>query len=117
MSRQRLREILIEGLDIHWGCRVKNIDTSDSKIVHLEFDGEKESLGFGFVVGADGAASKIRELLLGEEKAKPLGSGFMFATGMTKYGVKEKVEAVVDKHPVAALSMATNACGSVGGKS
>ncbi|KAH8177012.1 FAD binding domain-containing protein [Sarocladium implicatum] len=89
ISRQRLREILIEGLDIKWGCLVKNIDASDQK-VNLELDDNGDPQEFEFVVGADGAASKVRELLLGVDKARPLGSGFIFSTGTAKYGELEK---------------------------
>lgn len=116
VSRQRMRRLLLEGLDIRWGRKVKSIEALNNEDAVSLFFEEGEAVQVGFVVGADGASSKVREILLGEEKARATGCGLMFATGLATYGEKEKVMKIVDKHPVSSLSMGTDAVGSVGGK-
>jgi flavin-dependent dehydrogenase len=116
VSRQRMRKLLLEGLDIRWGCKVKSIEALDNNnAVSLVFE-EREAVQVGFVVGADGASSKVREVLLGEEKARATGCGLMFATGMATYGESEKVMKIIEKHPVSSVSMGAEAVGSVGGE-
>lgn len=117
VSRQKLRKLLVEGLDINWGCRVKELYSEGTGAVKLEFEEGREPVKVGFVAGADGASSRVRAILLGEEKARALGSGYMFGSGMPRYGDREKVMKVVETHPVAALSMGADAVGGVGGES
>ncbi|QKX55334.1 uncharacterized protein TRUGW13939_02426 [Talaromyces rugulosus] len=114
VSRKRLREVLSQGLDIRWGKKLDTIsfphdeNQSDDSLkdlkVQLAFaDGHTEQVDY--VLGTDGASSGVRQLLLGEKAAQPQLSGFMFATGITKYQDARKVQSVVNAHPVAAITL------------
>ena len=113
VSRRLLRKLLVEGVDIRWNKSVKELSQTDTG-VKLEFE-DGETFDADHVLGADGSSSKIRELLLGVEKSQPRGSGFQFATGITKFDDVAKTDAIVQVHPVAALMMGANAVGAVGG--
>lgn len=114
VTRQRLRKVLVEGVDIRWGKRLLGMNVTDES-VKLSFE-DGETTEADFVLGTDGASSKVRDLLHGgDEKAKVKPSGYMFATTITKHGDAEKVEAVVKAHPVAVTMMGTESVGGVGG--
>ncbi|KAJ6446716.1 peptidyl-prolyl cis/trans isomerase [Purpureocillium lavendulum] len=87
--------------------------TEDGSAVVLEFEGG-DKFEAERVLGADGVSSKARELLAGEERARVQRSGFLFATGITRYGDADKTEAIMKLHPVAALMMGTSSVGAVG---
>lgn len=118
VSRQRLRGVLAEGLDIRWGRTLQEIlfpvDGDSESPVQLTFDGGHTDVA-DYVLGTDGSSSKVRELLLGTEAARVQLSGFIFATGITDYHDAEKVEAVVKAHPVAAISMGMETVSGCGG--
>lgn len=113
VSRRLLRKLLAEGVDIRWNKSVKELSQTDSGVKGEFEDGE--AFDADYVLGADGSSSKVRELLLGVEKSRPHGSGFLFATGITKFSDAVKTDAVVQKHPVAALMMGASVVGAVGG--
>ncbi|KAK3358747.1 hypothetical protein B0T25DRAFT_587903 [Lasiosphaeria hispida] len=81
ISRQRLRRVLAEGIDVQWGKRLESIDTgSGSDTVRLAFK-SGETFEADYVLGSDGARSKVRELLFhGDKIAEVQPSGFMFGT-------------------------------------
>jgi hypothetical protein len=114
VTRQLFRKILTEGLNIQWGKKLSQLgSTSDS--VQLTFeDGDTTSVDY--VLGTDGASSKVRELIVGSEAAQPKLSGFMFATGIVNYGDSEKHRKIIDAHPVAAIMMGTSSVGGIGGR-
>ncbi|KAH8691982.1 putative monooxygenase [Talaromyces proteolyticus] len=123
VSRQRLRRVLAQGLDIKWGKTLSNIsfpfddvDQSGNPArspVQLTFaDGQSELADYA--LGTDGASSKVRQLLLCDKDAEPQLSGFMFATGITEYRDASKVEAVVKAHPVAAITLGMEAVAGCG---
>jgi hypothetical protein len=118
ISRQKLRGVLAEGLDIRWGRTLNQISFpsgGDSESpVQLTFDGGQMDVA-DYVLGTDGASSKVRELLLGAEAARVQLSGFLFATGIMEYRDADKVEAVVKAHPVAAITMGMEAVAGCGG--
>ncbi|CRG91781.1 Transient receptor potential cation channel subfamily M member 4 [Talaromyces islandicus] len=114
VSRKRLREVLSQGLDIRWGMKLDEIkfppddkeldgDPGNSKVQLVFIDGHTEYVDY--VLGTDGASSRVRQLLLGEELAQTQLSGFIFATGITEYHDTTKVQAVVNAHPVAAITL------------
>lgn len=124
VSRKRLREVLSQGLDIKWGKKLDKISISsddsqpgdiltDLKVQLAFVDGHTEQVDY--VLGADGASSKVRQLLLGEKAAQPQRSGFMFATGITDYHDAKKVQAVVNAHPVAAITLGMDTVAGCGG--
>ncbi len=118
ISRQRLRKVLAEGLDIQWGKKITGVDASAANTTNsaltLSFE-DGTTAGADFVLGADGAGSAVRPLVVGDsDKARTTASGLMFATAITKYGDAAKVKAVTDTHPVAAAAMGTGAVGGCG---
>lgn len=113
VSRQLLRRLLAQGVDIRWNKSLKEVLQTNSG-VRVEFE-DGEVFDADYVLGTDGSSSKVRELLLGVEKARPCQSGFLFATGVTKFGDADKTNAVLQTHPVAALMMGANSVGAVGG--
>lgn len=125
ISRQRLRKVLSQGIDIKWSKEVVQIefpsaDTSNiteyESPVQLIFDDGDTDLA-DFALAADGASSKIRELLLGPEAARVQLAGYMFATGVTNYHDADKVAAVVKAHPVAAITLGMESVAGCGGMS
>lgn len=121
VSRQRLRALLAKDLDdagvIRWGKRLAGFSTDgEGGPVQLQFE-DGSTYAADYVLGCDGSSSKVRELLFdGEESARVRLSGFMFATAIAKYGDAAKVEAVLNVHPVAAITMAKDSVGGCGGK-
>ncbi|QPG94304.1 hypothetical protein C2857_005650 [Epichloe festucae Fl1] len=112
VSRQALRRLLARRLDIRWNKTMTAVSSTENG-VRVSFEGE-EKFDADFLLGADGSSSKVRELLLGFETARPRPSGFLFATGITKYADARKTNAIVEAHPVASLMMGTGSVGAVG---
>lgn len=73
-NRQRLRDWLLQGIDVQFGKRVVKIDESAEKVtVHFE-DGTSES--GDILVGAEGTRSVVRNHILhGKDVMKPLPLG------------------------------------------
>ena len=126
ITRQKLREVLSEGLDIQWGRKVVRLDTeSDPEKVNVTLEGQggmEEEVWTDYVLGTDGAGSKVREILFsnqekGVEKAKAMRSGFMIGTCIVDYQDEEVVKKVLEKHPVTAMVMSRGAVGGFGGMS
>ncbi|KND93465.1 hypothetical protein TOPH_01954 [Tolypocladium ophioglossoides CBS 100239] len=112
VSRQALRRVLARNVDIRWRKAVSRLSKTEGGVL-LEFE-DGETFEACRVLGADGASSKARELLAGAERARLERSGFLFSTGITRYGDGDKTNAIVKLHPVAALMMGTSSVGGVG---
>jgi hypothetical protein len=118
ITRQRLRRILAAEFNaagaIQWGKQLEKMDV-DGEMVRLIFaDGTAAEANY--VLGTDGASSKARALLFGDDevaRAKP--SGLMCATGYPRHGDPAKVEPVVNLHPLGAVTAGvTSTCGVAG---
>lgn len=114
ISRQKLRAVFAEGLGIEWGKKLSQLSSTD-QMIQLRFE-DGQTCDVDYVLGADGASSTIRELLLGPEASQPALSGFMFATGIVEYGDAAKTNLITKAHPVAALMMGTGVVGACGGR-
>ncbi len=114
ITRQKMRHILVKGLDINWGRALSGLTLEDDSVLLTFEDGDP--LQADYVLGADGASSKMRELLLGPDAARPVPSELMFATGIVKYGEVDKVKTVVERHPVFFGYMGAAASGGIGGR-
>ncbi|KAK1546579.1 hypothetical protein CPAR01_00546 [Colletotrichum paranaense] len=105
ISRRRLRRVLAEGLDVRWGRYLDHMMPKSTSMDLAFQDGEKYEADY--VLGTDGVSSKVRELLMGVEKARPVPSGYSIANCVCKYGDADKVNAVVKAHSVCALMLGT----------
>ncbi|KAK0647129.1 hypothetical protein B0T16DRAFT_391429 [Cercophora newfieldiana] len=121
VSRQRLRRVMAADLDsaglIQWGKTLEKLDADDGDgggPVSLSFS-DGTTFSADYVLGTDGASSKVRELLFhGAEAARIQPSGFMCATAIVKHDDAAKVQPVLSSHPVATIILGTE---SVGGTS
>ncbi|KAK4444253.1 hypothetical protein QBC34DRAFT_498499 [Podospora aff. communis PSN243] len=112
VSRQRLRRVLAAELTIQWGKTLQNIDVDghDGPVTLSFSDGAKFSADF--VLGTDGASSKVRErLFVGAKEAQVQPSGFMCATAIVRHNDAAKVQPVLDSHPTATIFMGTDSVG------
>ncbi|KAI9745842.1 MAG: hypothetical protein M1818_000523 [Claussenomyces sp. TS43310] len=67
--RSKLRALIAEGLDIQYGKTLTSVQYSDDgKTVTASFADGTSATG-ALLIGADGARSRIRQLLLGEKRA------------------------------------------------
>ncbi|RDW83672.1 FAD-dependent oxidoreductase [Aspergillus mulundensis] len=65
LRRRKLRHLLAEGLDIRFNHKITGIDyTGDGGTATAYFEGQ-EKITASLIVGADGARSTVRDLLLG----------------------------------------------------
>ncbi|KAK1985286.1 putative monooxygenase [Colletotrichum cereale] len=103
VSRLLLRQVLADGVDIRWGKHLEQLIPGKHSVELVFKDGE--TFDADYVLGTDGASSKVRELLMGIEDAKPVPSGFSIANCMCKYRDADKVNAIIGAHPVCALMM------------
>ncbi|EMC99103.1 hypothetical protein BAUCODRAFT_65608 [Baudoinia panamericana UAMH 10762] len=67
VSRRKLRMLLSEGIDIRFGKLLRSIVKTDSNVVASFEDGDH--IEADLIVGCDGAHSRVRAQLLGEEAA------------------------------------------------
>ncbi|KAK4442282.1 hypothetical protein QBC34DRAFT_455868 [Podospora aff. communis PSN243] len=118
VTRQRLRRIMATEFApaIHWNKQLEKIEFNgggDGPVRLIFADGT--TVEADYVLGADGASSKVRELLFAggdEEVAQAKPSGFMCATGYVTHHDAAKVEPVIKLHPIAAVTVgATSNCG------
>jgi 2-polyprenyl-6-methoxyphenol hydroxylase-like FAD-dependent oxidoreductase len=69
LRRSKLRALLCQGLDIRWNKRLKDmVFEHDGQSVTAVFEDGQHITG-RLVIGADGARSAVRKILLGPEKA------------------------------------------------
>lgn len=114
VSRGRLRRVMVEELggEVQWGKGLVGLEVDGEGPVTMSFaDGTTATADY--VLGADGAASKVRELLFrGHEVARVKPSGLMVASALTRPGDAAKVKEALRYHPMACVAMGTTAnCG------
>jgi len=118
VRRQLLRRVLAAEFDngaIKWGKALEKLEVEGDNPARLTF-ADGTMVEADFVLGADGASSKVREILFeGDAVAKVRPSGLMAATGVVKHGDATKVQPCLDLHPVAAVTMGTVFTGGVSG--
>ncbi|KAK5655365.1 hypothetical protein OQA88_5932 [Cercophora sp. LCS_1] len=104
VSRQLLRQVLSEGLNVQWGKRLVDI-SSTAEHVTLTF-ANNATVQADFVLGADGASSTVRSLLFHRDpKANIVPSAYYIATVIMRHDDAAKVEPVHNFHPVATIMM------------
>ncbi|KAL8826377.1 MAG: hypothetical protein Q9170_007427 [Blastenia crenularia] len=63
VSRERLRALLLEGLNVQWSRTLESISTSTPNAVTAHFNDATSATG-SLLIGADGSRSDVRSLLL-----------------------------------------------------
>jgi len=119
VSRKRLRGVMAAELDdgtIQWGKTLEKIDVDGGDgPVTLTFSDGTTFLA-DFVLGTDGASSKVRERLFRcADVAQVQPSGFMCATAIVRHNDAAKVQPVLDSHPTATIIMGTESVGGCSG--
>lgn len=69
VSRRRLRNFLSQGLDIHYGKKLKDVQRDSSNKVVATFEDGTSAEGT-VLIGCDGAKSAVRPCLVGEKAAE-----------------------------------------------
>ncbi|PWY75043.1 FAD/NAD(P)-binding domain-containing protein [Aspergillus heteromorphus CBS 117.55] len=76
-----------EGLDIHYGKKLVDIEVLESGVIAHFSDGTSET--GTVIVGADGASSRVRNWLLGDEKGTPEVLPYAFMNIPTTYTAEQ----------------------------
>jgi 2-polyprenyl-6-methoxyphenol hydroxylase-like FAD-dependent oxidoreductase len=104
VSRRRMRALCSEGLIIKYGKTLTDIAYgANGTGVTAHFADGTTAKG-DILIGADGPRSKVRELLLGTEKAKTKTLGLNFNSFLVKYDDAEKSKHVRSNHPITCLA-------------
>ncbi|PYH95503.1 monooxygenase [Aspergillus ellipticus CBS 707.79] len=87
LNIQKTKRIWSEGLNIQYGKKLVDMEIIESGVVAHFSDGSRET---GTVlVGADGASSRVRRWLLGDEKGTPQVLPFAFMNIATTYTAEQ----------------------------
>jgi 2-polyprenyl-6-methoxyphenol hydroxylase-like FAD-dependent oxidoreductase len=100
VTRQKLRKHAAKGVDIRWSVTFDDLKVQDDGVKITFKDGSETTADF--VIGADGPRSKVRQLLLGEEKSQLTKSDFVCGYTSAVLG-QEKAETILKAHPVWAM--------------
>ncbi|CAI6083246.1 hypothetical protein V2G26_018851 [Clonostachys chloroleuca] len=100
VTRQKLRKHAAKGVDVRWSVTFDDLKVQDDGVKITFKDGSETRADF--VIGADGPRSKVRQLLLGEEKSQLTKSDFVCGYTSAVLG-QEKAEAILKAHPVWAM--------------
>ncbi|KAL9087409.1 MAG: hypothetical protein Q9165_006706 [Trypethelium subeluteriae] len=103
VSRRKFRALLAEGVDVQYGHSLSGV-TYGNDDVTAEFENGKEARGT-LIVGCDGPRSKVRDLLLGEEKAKVTPIELVHSNTTVSYGDAEKARFVRTAHPIFSMDV------------
>ncbi|CAL8584300.1 hypothetical protein XPA_009904 [Xanthoria parietina] len=103
LNRSKFRALIAEGLDIQYGKRLRDIQCpsgTDTVIVHFE---DNTTVTGNLLIGADGANSRVREFLLGREKAalQPLAVFGCGAVESLSADISRKIRDINDLYFVA----------------
>ncbi|KAF5373076.1 hypothetical protein D9758_001501 [Tetrapyrgos nigripes] len=96
LQRRTFMRALTQGLDVHYGKRLAEVKTDGQTVTAIFEDGTKEE--GKLLIGCDGAHSKVRDFLLGPEKAALRSLPFLCNQVMTKLP-KETALAIRKVHP------------------
>lgn len=113
LLRHNLRKLLTTGVDIRWNHVMKAVE-AEGDVVNVTFE-DGSTTTVDLLVGADGAHSKMREFLLGEDKAKCAPSDFVCGYASTPLG-RERAELALKAHPLWTMAYSEIGLCAVGGK-
>jgi len=97
VSRAKARRVLSPGLNVVCGKRVVAVEDVDEE-VRVRFEDGSEARG-SVVVGCDGAKSKVREFVVGEEAAKGFDSDYTMINTWTTLPADVALR-LREKHPI-----------------
>lgn len=97
LNRKQFRDLLSTGLDISWGKRFVDFTPTDDG-VSVRFD-DGETVDGSMLLAVDGSASRVKRLLIGDNKAKMNTLPVAFV-GITLRLSPEKMKPYRDIHPV-----------------
>ncbi|KAF2806850.1 putative monooxygenase [Mytilinidion resinicola] len=101
VSRRKLRNFLIEGVDVRWEKRLADVRVGEGGVTAVFEDGSEE-VG-QLLVGSDGGRSRVREVLLGVEAARSEETPFtMMNFSEAKY-TAEQARFLRSVHPIVQL--------------
>ncbi|ERF73234.1 hypothetical protein EPUS_03075 [Endocarpon pusillum Z07020] len=96
LPRSKLQKLLTTGIEIHYSKRIREIESNRNSATATFEDGSKETANL--IIGADGARSMVRQVLLGPQKAALQMSPLLASTCLAKLPV-ESARLLAEKHP------------------
>jgi 2-polyprenyl-6-methoxyphenol hydroxylase-like FAD-dependent oxidoreductase len=102
VSRRKMRAFCAQGIDIQYGKSIVGIEYDEDKSTVNALFADGTSLTGSIIIGADGHRSKVRELILGKEKAalSPIPGGVQLVGFRVCYNDAEKARHVRQLHPI-----------------
>lgn len=113
LLRHKLRQWLTTGINVRYNQLMKSFETVGD-VVNVTFE-DGSSTTVDFLVGADGAHSKMREMLLGD-KAKCVPSDFVCGYASTVLG-REAANMALKAHPLWTMAYSEMGVCAMGGTS
>lgn len=109
LRRSKLRTLLIQDLDIRWNKKLANIVYEhDGKTVTAIFE-DGEHISGNLIIGADGARSTVRNILLGPKLAAPTRLPYSATFVQSKY-TREQALFLRSFHPLYIASPHPKGC-------
>ncbi|KIM30786.1 hypothetical protein M408DRAFT_270199 [Serendipita vermifera MAFF 305830] len=100
VSRRKMRALCAEGIQIEYGKNISRIETSSDETTVVAYFEDGSTYRGSTLIGADGAKSKVRELIMGAEDAKPSSVDIVLYNVNVCYGDAQKAKAIRAVHPV-----------------
>jgi 2-polyprenyl-6-methoxyphenol hydroxylase-like FAD-dependent oxidoreductase len=98
VSRKKLRTLCAEGIEVLWEKTLDDITYESDEGLTAHFTDGSTYYG-DVLVGADGPKSKVREILLGTEKARSTPLDIVYNMSIVKYGDAKKALFLHSGHP------------------
>ncbi|CRG85571.1 hypothetical protein PISL3812_02618 [Talaromyces islandicus] len=96
LQRRKFLNLISTGIDIQYGKRLTMVD-SDNKTVTAVFEDSSQATG-NLLIGTEGAHSRVREYLLGKERAAVIPSRIVASATVSRLPERE-VSALRKLHP------------------
>ncbi|CAH6720902.1 putative FAD-dependent monooxygenase Dbabp [[Candida] jaroonii] len=94
VRREQIRRILLEGIDVDWGCKLVSIDSDDENVT-VKCGNGKEFRG-SVLIGCEGSQSITRKLVCGEDLGTPYQLPIRFVGSKVRLS-KDEVAEIAEK--------------------